>query len=164
MNEIHPNLFVGREQDFEAKVRVQHEWNVVHACKEPYHRGLLGYKGRGAPKDHPEYFFAVRSNRLFLNLVDADDLAYIPAVIIDRALRFIHESLNAERKVLVHCNHGESRAPSIGFMYLLAHTDRIQTVDFLEAEKVFLGIYPTYRPANGIRQYARNFFLKLKDQ
>jgi len=103
MIEIHSNLFAGDATD-ELKVRGRDGWAVVHACKDPYHRQLLGYTTKGAPKDHPEYFFAERGNRLYLNLVDAPDPEYIPKEIIDKAIAFIHEKLSEGSKVLVHCN------------------------------------------------------------
>ena len=123
MIEIHPNFFVGNQDDFEYQVNGQEDWAVAHACRDPYHRQLLGYKGRGAPKDHPEYLYAERGNRLYLNLVDAADPVYIPKEVIDKAVAFIHEKLAEGLKVLVHCNQGESRGPGIGFLYLLRHSD-----------------------------------------
>ncbi len=75
---VFPHLYIGTEQDYDRRVKGMPGWMVVHACKEPYHRQLLGYKGRGAPKDHPEYLLARRGDRLYLNLVDTDDPAYNP--------------------------------------------------------------------------------------
>jgi len=63
MTEIHPNLFIGNENDYEFKVKNREGWNIIHACKEPCHRQTLGYSGRGAPKGHPEYLMAKRENR-----------------------------------------------------------------------------------------------------
>jgi len=84
MIEIYPNLYIGNEDDYESKVRSETGWCVVHACKDPYHRQALGYTGRAAPKEHPEYLIARRDNQLILNLVDADhtDLNQ-PITIID---------------------------------------------------------------------------------
>ncbi len=101
MIEICPNLYVGDQYDFEDNVRFLEGWAVVHACKEPYHRDALGYTGRGAPKDHPEYLIARRDEGLILNLVDADDPAYIPQEIIDTAIRFIAGKLGASMNVLI---------------------------------------------------------------
>jgi hypothetical protein len=112
MIEILGNLFVGNQDDYEFSVKRQDGWAVVHACKEPYHRQALGYKTQGAPKTHPEYLIARRGERLILNLVDADNPAYIPAEIIDAALAFIHEQLASERRVLVHCNQVYSKPSS----------------------------------------------------
>ena len=150
MIEIHPNLFVGHQGDYEHQVKGQDGWAVVHACKEPYHRQLLGYTTRGAPKGHPEYLFAERGNRLFLNLVDAPNPAYIPKEIIDKAIAFIRENLAEGLKVLVHCNQGESRGPGIGFLYLLRETDTLPQSSLDEALAKFRKIYPAFSPSGGI--------------
>jgi len=156
MKEIYTGLYVGNEHDYEYNVRGRDNWRVVHACKEPYHRKLLGYKTRGAPKNHPEYLMATRGNRLYLNLVDANDPSYIKKTIIDKALNFINEGLASGKKVLVHCNRGESRSPSIGLLYLAVYTDSLTVESFNEAEKSFKQIYPYYNPGNGMRRFIIN--------
>ena len=93
MTEIHKNLYIGNETDYEYKVKYQDDWNVIHACKEPYHREALGYSGRGAPKDQPEYLMAKSENRLILNLMDVENPAYISKEIMDEALRYIDQSM-----------------------------------------------------------------------
>ena len=150
MIEIHPNLYVGHQGDYEHRVQGQDGWAVVHACKEPYHRDLLGYTGRGAPKGHPEYLFAERGDRLYLNLVDAPNPAYIPKEVIDKALAFIHEKLSEGLKVLVHCNQGESRGPGVAFLYLLRHTDALPKTPLDDALAKFRQIYPAFYPSRGI--------------
>ena len=150
MTEIFPSLFVGYQGDYEYQVKGQDGWAVVHACKEPYHRQLLGYTTRGAPKDDPDYFFAERGDRLYLNLVDALDPAYIPREVIDKALSFIHEKLAEGLKVLVHCNQGESRGPGIGFLYLLRHTDVLPTSLLNDTLMKFHRLYPAFYPSRGI--------------
>lgn len=158
MIEIHPQLYIGDQTDFDRSVKGRDEWRVVHACKEPYHRRALGYSGRAAPKHHPEYLLARRDNRLILNLVDAPDPAYIPKEVIDAALDFVFESLSAEHSVLVHCNEGRSRAPSIGFLYLVSRTDSLP-IDSLEAAlKAFSALYPAYAPKNGVAGFIRSHF------
>ena len=153
MIEICPNLFIGNEQDYELRVRQESGWYVVQACKEPYHREALGYSGRAAPKNHPEYLIARRENHLILNLVDASDPAYIPKEIIDAALEFVNTSLNSGSRVLVHCNEGCSRSASIGLLYLAKFTDKLPKGEFLAAEAAFRTIYPPYNPKNGMRGF-----------
>jgi predicted protein tyrosine phosphatase len=153
MKEIYGNLYVGNENDYENTARKSDGWSIVHACKEPYHRQALGYTERAAPKTHPEYLIARRENRLILNLVDADNPAYIPKEIIDAALNFVHEQLKADKKVLVHCNQGMSRSPSIGMLYLLKYTDKLPSNSFEEIEAGFREIYPQYNPAAGVRGF-----------
>ncbi len=153
MIEIHPNLFIGNEYDYESKVRNNLGWCVVHACKEPYHRQALGYIQRAAPKNHPEYLIARRGNRLILNLVDAPDPAYIPKEIIDTALAFIDDNLKSGNRILVHCNEGCSRSAGIGLLYLARFTDKVPKGSFFEAEKVYRSIYPPYSPKSGMRGF-----------
>lgn len=160
MIEIYPNLFIGNVEDYELRVKNEAGWRIVHACKEPYHRLELGYTGRSASKDHPEYLIARRENRLILNLIDAPKPEYIPKIIIDTALQFINESLG-EYQVLVHCNLGESRSPVIGLLYLVVHTDKLDRTEFGIAESQFQKIYPPYNPGKGMYEFAKIYFNNL---
>ncbi len=153
MIEIHPNLYIGDEHDYELTVSHESGWSVVHACKEPYHRRALGYTGRAAPRDHPEYLIARREGRLILNLVDAPTPEYIPREIIDAALEHIDAGLGAGNRVLVHCNEGRSRSAGIGLLYLAKYTDRLPGDDFIRSEEAFRSIYPPYNPKQGMRGY-----------
>ena len=153
MIEIYPKLFIGNENDYEHIVKYENNWNVIHACKDPYHRRLLGYTTRGAPKNHPEYYYAERGPILYLNLIDPNNPEYIPKIIIDKALNFIDISLKNNFNVLVHCNLGESRAPSIGLLYLLSHSDFFFNIPKDMIFEKFKEIYPVYRPSNGMKGY-----------
>jgi len=153
MKEIYPNLFIGSEIDLNKIACNIDEWYIIHACKEPYHRIALGYTGRAAPKDHPEYLIAEREGRLILNLVDAPDPSYIPKEIIDKALDTINKKI-ADQKVFVHCNQGMSRSAVIGMLYLRSRG--ILPDDFFEAENKFKELYPLYTPNSGMRIYAMN--------
>ena len=113
MIEVYPKLFVGDQIDYELNVIMQRGWAVVHACKEPYHRQALGYRGRRPPEGHHESLVARRGNRLILNMVDAKDPELFSKEMIDVALGFIDEALYKGLKVLVHCDRGESRSPSV---------------------------------------------------
>lgn len=155
MKEVIEGLFVGNENDVgEIELR---ELAIVHACKEPFHRQLLGYTGRGAPKDHPEYLWAERGNRLYMNIVDAPKSIFFDKSLIDKALDFIHEKLNQGLKVLVHCNEGFSRSPSIALLYLVKH-GLIEGNTLEDAEAEFLKLYPEYNPGAGIRGFVKEHF------
>ena len=153
MIEVHPNLFVG-SQDDEAAIRGQAGWFVVHACKEPYHRQALGYTTQGAPKQHPEYLFAERPGRLILNLVDVAQVAVVAPIIVDTAVGAIDRHV-VEAKVLIHCNQGFSRSPSIALLYLLKHTGALGSQEPDTALLAFRRLYPPYAPAQGMADYAR---------
>jgi hypothetical protein len=153
MIEVYPNLFVGSQED-EAALGGREGWFVIHACKEPYHRQALGYTSRGAPKVHAEYLIAERPGRLILNLVDVEDVNFVAPEIIEAALAAIRDNI-ATRKVLVHCNQGMSRSPTIALLYLLRHTDALGGREHGAALQAFQALYPPYAPAGGMAGYAR---------
>lgn len=153
MIEVIPNLFVGSEID-EQRLRGHEGWFFIHACKEPYHRQALGYTGRAAAKNHPEYLIARRPGRLILNLVDVDNPDYISADIIDAALEAIRDNIDAN-KILLHCNQGQSRSPGIALLYLLKYTSLLPKSDINSASEAFKAIYPPYNPALGVKEYIR---------
>lgn len=158
MIEVYPNLFVGNEADASTVLHAP-GWYIVHACKEPFHRQALGYAGRGAPKDHPEYLVAERDGRLILNLVDAPNPAYIPKEVIDAALEAIHQNIS-QSKVLVHCNQGMSRSPTIALLYLLKHTEELGFESLSGVLEKFKALYPLYSPAGGMAGFFEKYWLE----
>ncbi len=155
MIEVYPNLFVGSQDDF-AKVWHKPGWYVVSAAKEPHHRAALGYTGRAAPFDHPEYLIAKRDRHMILNLVDVDNPDYIPPELINAATKEIHDELQfGTNKVLIHCNQGHSRAPTLAMLYLAKYTDEFADMDYEHAADYFRATYPAYAPARGMSEYAR---------
>lgn len=152
MKEIASRLWIGSQIDWEQIEEVDDTWAVVHACKEPYHRKALGYTGRAAPKDHPEYLIAKRGNRLILNLIDVDDPKYVAKAIVDAAMAHIDEHLAAGALVMCHCNQGASRSPTLGMLFMAHQLPEA----FDEAETMFKAErYPDYSPAKGMQSFAR---------
>lgn len=160
MIEVIPNLFVGHQHDYD-KISNNRDWYVVHAAKEPFHRQALGYTTPGAPKDHPEYLVAQRGHRLILNLVDADTPNYIPTPVILRAIEFVEKALLAKRKVLIHCNQGNSRGPAIALACLRTQGIDGYTGALEQAEDVFRKVYPSYAPKGGMRGWLKEHWKQL---
>ncbi len=150
MKEVYPNLFVGSQIDYEEIVAGQEGWMVLHACKEPYHRQALGYSGRAAPRDNPEYLVARRGNRLILNMVDVDNPDFFDKGMIDAGLNFIDEALQNHKKILIHCNLGESRSPSIALLYMASRLGVLPCESLQIAEIEFKKKYPEFNPKPGI--------------
>lgn len=154
---VHPSLYVGSQADYEQHVEPEIEgggWAVVHACKVPHHVGIMreqGHYAYAAPKDSPEYLFATRpNNRLILNMVDSPGPP--PEKLVDRAVEFIRLNI-IHRDVLIHCNEGQSRAPSLALLYLHCTQPDWEPLDLEAAEKKFRAIYPGYAPKSGMRSY-----------
>jgi len=148
MFEIYPNLFVGNCND--CFYHEKDGWAVIHACKSPCHQNILGYKG-SLPQNHPNYLIYERPNHLFLNIIDPQEpLFKLP--LFSRSLDFIDSHLPTQ-KVLVHCNNGLSRAPSIVLLFLAKRLKNIDNDDFMHAASDFKKLYPYYQPGRGILIY-----------
>ena len=123
---------------------------VVHACKDPCHRAAVSYKGRKLPSTHPNYLVLRNGHHLFLNLIDP------PVPLFQRAsflafFEFVDEQIPA-RPVLIHCNEGRSRAPSLALLYAAKRLGRFVFGDFDSARVEFAQSFP-YSPGNGIASW-----------
>lgn len=145
-----------------ALVEITANWFIVHAAKEPWHRDALGYTGRGAPPDHPEYLVAKRPGELMLNLVDMPVLKeQYTNPIFEAAFEAIDENLADGKKVLVHCNEGKSRAPTIALLWLVSNdaaSDDYGGKSFEGVVEKFREKYPEYEPGAGVEAYARAYW------
>ena len=148
MKEIIENLYVGTDFDCSA---VGSDFAVIHACKTCHKKGV-GYSGNLSPT-HPSYLVYENHNNLFLNIVDMDRelLSKYTHPIMKSALNFIRDHIKTE-KILVHCNQGQSRSPSIGLVYL-AQNGNISSNSYINAKEEFVKIYPEYLPGKGLELY-----------
>jgi predicted protein tyrosine phosphatase len=146
--EVHPSLFVGT--DGGCFFHTKQEWAVIHACKSPCHQRILSYRGNLSPS-HPNYLTYERGRHLFLNMIDPPTPLFKPELFI-KSLAFISQHIPA-RKVLVHCNNGLSRAPSIALLFLAKRVKKINNESFSQAASDFKKLYPCYQPGIGIATY-----------
>ena len=123
---------------------------VIHACKSPCHQTFVNYRGSLAP-DHREYLWAQRGSELALNLIDPPVPLFKVASFIC-AMDFMDAFDDGEDRLLVHCNHGESRACSIVLLYLARRLKVIPADDYATARAAFETMIPpgTYQPGKGI--------------
>lgn len=154
MIEIYPRLYVGTQDDFFDIASKDDQWWTVHAAKIPFHMHYVGYGTQAAPKG-PEYLYAQRGQNLALNFVDARTCDMIPREMIDYALKYIDDVLTYSPlpKVLLHCNVGCSRSPSIGLLFLKQHHTDFHNLSLLEAISKFKEIYPFFHPGKGVLEY-----------
>lgn len=148
MLKIADRLYVGSLDDH----RVGDEgWAVVHACKSPCHQHAVGYRGN-LPNSHPHYLVLEQERDLYLNIIDPDaPLFMLPT--FTSFLDFSGRHWDAGRNLLIHCNQGESRAPSLALVFLAKHTKTISTMSYIAAKEDFQSLYPQYRPGRGIQVY-----------
>lgn len=158
MIKVHDNIFVGSLLDYE-ELRDDISYAFVQACKEPSHRELVGYSKHLKP-NHPEYLYAEKENRFAINIVDSDKAKYFSIPLFQAPVAFINNHLEKGRKILIHCNLGESRSPSIALFYL-ALIGVIKKSSYSEATKDFSDYYPKYKPNKGIKTFLENNWHRL---
>ncbi len=162
MKQIYNNLYVGNDLDFQ-RIKNDKDFYIIHACKEPYHRQLLGYKGKSCDISHPEYLYAERDNALYLNMVDALDKKYIREELFLKANEVIGNELSKGKKFLVHCNQGQSRSPAIGLYYLYS-INYFKGSSYDEIKKYYTeNVYPCFSPNKGIDDWLRDNIGKKVD-
>jgi hypothetical protein len=153
MKEIYTNLFIGDDNDC-FSCDMNPEFSIVHACKT-CHQNAIGYKG-SLPTTHQYYLIYEKDTHLYLNMVDMPNefLSKYTNPIFKRAMYFINREMR-NKKVLIHCNLGHSRSPSLGLVYLA--TKGIISVNSYEiASNEFAQLYPKFSPGMGIMLYMQH--------
>lgn len=149
MTEVYKNLFVGGKDDYRPENLG--DWTYVHATVSTH---------------RPEVDFGtvlnISGNDLYLNWVDGDASLYEEGgtKIFSEVLDFIEEKIKT-KKVLVHCDFGESRSPTLALLYLAKRLNVISNDSFDRAREDFAKIYPNYYPS-GIRIYVRAHWDEIK--
>ncbi len=156
--EVYTNLYIGDINS--CSWYPSQDWAVIHSCKHPCHRKAVGYKNNLAPS-HPNYLIWEQNRHLVLNMVDMDKELNprFTNPIMRAAMSFIEKQL-PENKIIVHCNQGLSRSPSIGLVYL-ARINIIDSSSFQNAKAAFRKIYPRYQPGLGISIYLKKNWATL---
>jgi len=108
------------------------------------------------PQNHPNYLIYENGENLFLNMVDMEQslLPKFATPICNKAIEFIDKNIKT-KKILIHCNHGLSRSPSLALLYL-AKKKIISNKSYNDAVMEFLKIFSNYNPNNGIASYLKN--------
>ncbi len=141
---VAPRLFYG---DLQAVHRAATaESAVVHACKEPCHKQAAHYS-KSLPPTHPEYLCAQRPQHLYLNMIDPP-LPLFKRELFEAFFAFVDQHI-AQRDVLIHCNQGRSRAPSLALLYMAKRLHLLPNESYDRARAEFQRQFP-YAPGAGI--------------
>jgi predicted protein tyrosine phosphatase len=150
MKEVYKGLWVGDDGDVD-KAR-EKNWIILHCCKDGdySHRSLLKYETQAAPKGD-EYLVAKRGREMYLNLIDPETDKLVSSEAVDAGIKFARDHLEKGDHVLVHCNQGNSRGPSVA-MLLLYELGKLPS---RSAFSSFRRLYPMYAPSNGMKIFVR---------
>ena len=158
MTEVQNGLHVGKETDCRAG---DHEWAVVHACKSPCHQRAVGYRG-SLSRHHPHYLALEQGPALYLNLIDPPTPLFM-APSFNSFLAFSRVQLEDGRKILIHCNQGESRVPSLALLLLAKLVGSISNESYGAARAEFEALFNGYNPGMGIQKYLADHWSEFDD-
>lgn len=150
MIKIYNNIYCGDEIDAKAVIGSA-EWVILHCCKYPFHKEMVGYSTK-IEQTHPNYSHIIKGSRMALNLVDMD--TYSPSylefnyIMFSEAFKFLDNG-SLGKKILIHCNQGESRGPSLTMLYL-KHVGYFRKESFTSAKNRFYQMYPKFNPKRNI--------------
>lgn len=150
MMEVYPGLFIGNRDDCPLQSnKPARTWAIVHLYL-PCHRHALEERMSEASEE-PECSVLQREAHLFVNLMDAQHAAYVHKdTQIDPVLAFMEEMHAQGAPILVHCEQGWSRSPSLVLLYLATRLGVLPTASLATAEAQFKTLYPGYAPSYGI--------------
>jgi hypothetical protein len=148
MVKVHDRLYIGDEATCQFGSA---QLAVVHACKSPCHQRAVGYRG-SLPPQHPNYLVLRHPHDLYLNIIDPP-VPLFRTETFAQFLLFASEQHGRGGSLLIHCNQGESRAPTLALLFLAKHLRVIPGDSFLDAQTAFALRYAGYRPGAGIQQF-----------
>lgn len=154
-------IYVGSNDDL-AEIAGDDSWAIVHACKTS-HKAELGYE-KSLPSTDPNYlvFRPIDKPEIFLNLVDMKN-EFMPMYtdpIMRAAFEFIDFHVSMGKKILIHCDQGNSRGPSIAMAYL-AQKGEFNNAGYADTAAAFKEKYPSFEPGDGIKAYMMNHWHRI---
>jgi hypothetical protein len=156
-------LYYLSADEYERLKEYDADYSALLCAKNPYHKDIVGYL-TNCPKDNPEYLVAYRPKEhiMALNMVDAKKPEFFSDEMVFSGLDFIRKELDKCRDVVVVCNQGESRSPTMCLMFLMKNgvydTSLSHTEVFMEFGEENL----EWNPNNGILLYAVEFWNRIK--
>lgn len=132
---------------------------VVHACKDPCHRQALGYQKSLGPA-HPNYLGYEQNLHLYLNIVDPSTPLFTPES-FKIFLEFTDRHIT-DRPVVIHCNQGLSRAPSLALLYMAKRLQLLPNTNYAAARSAFEEQFP-YSPGKGIESFLSAHWASLEE-
>ena len=108
----------------------------------------VGYTARALPSSHAEYLWAERGAHLIMNIVDAP-VPIFRTELFTKAIDWL-DDLSTAGAIVVHCNQGLSRAPTVALVYLAKARKALPNESYAAAREAFVKRAPTYAPGAGL--------------
>lgn len=157
------SLYFTNADEYDRVVKDCPGLSALLCAKNPYHKEIVGYE-RNCPKDHPEYLVAYRPKEhiMALNMVDSPKPEFFSDKMVLAGIDFIQNELAQNNDVVVVCNQGESRSPTMCLIYLISIGAFEKSISHNELVNQFKEFAPEWNPRNGILEYALDYFDKWR--
>lgn len=155
MKKVAEGLYVGNDADVVGAI--DKGYAICSVCKHgPFgHSNALGYGGGAAPAG-PNRLWVLNGNHLRVNAIDSAFGHPDGFKALDHALDFVKRMRAIHKPVLVHCNQGKSRAPSVALAALIENGELSSDLD--RAGREFLDLYSRYEPKGGVMAWLEKKF------
>lgn len=155
MLEIAPRLYIATEE--EVKTLTPAEYSLC-SLASTFHYQMHNKKKGEFNKEDPCYVMCSHGNQILsLNWIDgaASYFDYEGKGVenIQKILTWIEYQLDHNRKVILMCNRGLSRSPTIALLYLSKVMHILPEESFYRAMEAFKEKYPEYAPGKGIVEF-----------
>lgn len=151
ITQVHANISIGGSDDCMPGLNLAGTKATIHAAKHPC---WMRYAKEQLPKEHPNYLAFTYPFDLFLNMIDPPVPLFKPETFA-MAREFARRHLERGNKLHIHCNQGESRAPSLAMLIMAKDLHEIGDESYDSARHEFEQIYKDYHPGAGIEKYMR---------
>jgi hypothetical protein len=160
-NLLNTRLYVGDINDLSTVNNTN--WAIVHATQTIHYQYFGWNRTSNKPdRNHPNYIVYEQDNHLSLNWVDGPANLYSWSGIetFNQTLDFIDKWISC-RNVLVHCDQGHSRSPSLCMLFLAKRANLISNVSYECAKNDFIKIYANFSPG-GIGDFINANWTKIE--
>ena len=156
-------MYVGTSVEACRIFSQQDEWRLVNVAKTIH---LEIHRWSKPDSNSPYYVIHEEPQWISVNWVDAPRAELFNyqnggVSVVRQVLVFIQKSLQEGKKVLISCDQGQSRSPSITMLYLAKVLHTIPDTSFADAAKEFVKIYPQYQPALGISKFLTEHWTEI---
>jgi hypothetical protein len=145
VRKVYDRLYVGTYSDCNIN---KDNWVTIHACKHDCHKNAVGYK-TNIDKSHPNYLFLETDYNLYLNMIDPVKPLFYPET-FNVFLDFAEEKYLEGYNLLIHCNLGMSRSPSLAMLLLSKRLNVISSESYDSAKGNYISMDKGYFPSSGI--------------
>lgn len=162
MVEIAPRLFIATEDEISDLNPFEYS---LCSLAQTFHYQIHSWKRGENHKNDPCYLMCSHSNQILsVNWVDGDERLFDyqgkGVETLQKILTWIEYQLDHNRKVLVMCNQGLSRSPTVALVYLAKVLKTLPNSSFTKAKEQFLNDYPEYQP-KGIADFVNHHWSEL---